>query len=202
MGAVKAKYGKATTGQTRPTSKGASAAPSRKTGVVARPHLSKGIVQASTLLKMVAEPVRLAILLTLARGEQGVGELSDHLGCNQPATSHHLALLRVSGLIAARKSGKQSYYSLTHHGSEVANILVPLQNGTYHSPQTPPVREITTPIDPKLLRDVAGFVDDPEKWFHTPNQELGWQKPIEMLGTDEEPKLRNRIEGAKYGMFS
>jgi DNA-binding transcriptional ArsR family regulator len=202
MGAVKPKYGKATTGQTRPAGKGASATLSRKPGVVVGPHVPKGIVQASTILKLVADPVRLAILLVLTRGEHGVGELSDQLGCSQPATSHHLALLRVGGLIAAGRRGKQSYYSLTQHGSEVANFLVPLQNGTYHSPQSPPVRKITTPIDPKLLRDVAGFVDDPEKWFHTPNRELGWQKPIEMLGTDEEPKLRNSIEAAKFGMFS
>jgi DNA-binding transcriptional ArsR family regulator len=202
MGATKAKNGKPTTGQARPSIKRASPVPSREKGVATGPRLPNGIVQASTILKMVADPVRLAILLTLAQGEQGVGELSDHLECSHPATSHHLALLRVSGLIASRRSGKQSYYSLTQHGSEVANILLPLQNGTYHSPPTPLVREITTPIDPKLLRDVAGFVDDPERWFHTPNRELGWQKPIEMLGTDEEPKLRNRIEGAKYGMFS
>jgi DNA-binding transcriptional ArsR family regulator len=202
MGVAKAKAGKATPGQTQATIRRASHAPSPEKGVVAGPHVPKGIVQASTILKLVADPVRLAILSALARGEQGVGELSDQLGCSQPATSHHLALLRVGGLIAARRRGKQSYYSLTQHGSEVVSILVPLQNGTYHSSQTPPVREITTPIDPKLLRDVAGFVDDPERWFHTPNRELGWQKPIEMLGTDEEPKLRNRIEGAKYGMFS
>jgi DNA-binding transcriptional ArsR family regulator len=202
MGAVKPKYGKATTGQTRPAGKGASATLSRKPGVVVGPHVPKGIVQASTILKLVADPVRLAILSALARGEQGVGELSDQLRCSQPATSHHLALMRVGGLIAARRSGRQSFYSLTQHGSEVVSILVPLQNGIHRSPHASLEREITTPIDPNLLRDVAGFVDDPEKWFHTPNRELGWQKPIEMLGTDEEPKLRNSIEAAKFGMFS
>ncbi|MGO9464817.1 MAG: antitoxin Xre/MbcA/ParS toxin-binding domain-containing protein [Isosphaeraceae bacterium] len=60
----------------------------------------------------------------------------------------------------------------------------------------------TTPIDRTLLEDVAGFVDDPEQWFRTPNAEFEWRRPIELLGTPDEPRLRNRIEAAKLGMFS
>jgi hypothetical protein len=57
-------------------------------------------------------------------------------------------------------------------------------------------------IDPGLLDDVRGFVDDPEGWFHTPNAEFGGRRPVDLLGTPDEPRLRNRIAGAKLGMFS
>jgi Protein of unknown function (DUF2384) len=60
----------------------------------------------------------------------------------------------------------------------------------------------SVPIERKLLEDVKGFVDDPEKWFRTPNADFEGRQPIELLGTDDEPRLRNRIEAAKLGMFS
>lgn len=61
---------------------------------------------------------------------------------------------------------------------------------------------IRSRIDPELLDDVRGFVDDPQAWFETPNIEFEGRKPIDLLGTDDEPWLRNRIMGAKFGMFS
>ena len=53
------------------------------------------------------------ILLYLARqGELHVTALCDKLGQSQPAVSHHLALLRVAGLIEARRDGKHNFYSV------------------------------------------------------------------------------------------
>ncbi len=60
----------------------------------------------------------------------------------------------------------------------------------------------TVPIDADLLADVEGFVDDPEVWFLTPNSEFEGRKPVDLLGTPDEPRLRNRIEAAKLGLFS
>jgi hypothetical protein len=57
-------------------------------------------------------------------------------------------------------------------------------------------------IDPVLLNDVGGFVDDPEAWFHRPNGEFEGRAPIELLGTPDEARLRNRIEMTKQGLFS
>jgi hypothetical protein len=57
-------------------------------------------------------------------------------------------------------------------------------------------------IDPSLLNDVGGFVNDPEAWFYTPNEAFEGRRPVGLLGTADEPRLRNRIEAAKLGMFS
>jgi hypothetical protein len=65
-----------------------------------------------------------------------------------------------------------------------------------------PKPETSVVIDPALLEDVEGFVNDAEAWFHTPNPEFEGRKPIELLGTPDEAWLRNRIDMAKHGMFS
>lgn len=73
-------------------------------------QLEKELVQ---VFKLLSDETRLRILLYLAReGELHVTALCDKLGQSQPAVSHHLALLRVAGLIEARRDGKHNYYSV------------------------------------------------------------------------------------------
>src|SRR4051812_37470264 len=60
----------------------------------------------SAKLRMAGDPIRLNVLLLLAEGERGVGELCAVLRQSQPAISHHLALLRHSGLIQPRRQGR------------------------------------------------------------------------------------------------
>lgn len=64
------------------------------------------------LFKLLADATRLRILLVLRDGELNVTEFCKHLEQSQPAVSHHLRLLRLSGLIHLRRSGKHNYYSL------------------------------------------------------------------------------------------
>ena len=166
-------------------------------GKIAR--LSKGVSEVSAVFKQVGDPVRLHLLLTLAGGERGVTELCTIFGQSQPAISHHLAMLRHGGLIFPRRQGRQNFYSLTKQGQLVANLfreIQPTKQTAKRSAQT------IVRIDPGLLDDVRGFVDDPESWFRTPNAELEGRKPVDLLGTADEPRLRNRIAAAKLGMFS
>lgn len=73
-------------------------------------QLEKDLVQ---VFKLLSDETRLRILMYLAReGELHVTALCDKLGQSQPAVSHHLALLRVAGLIEARRDGKHNYYSV------------------------------------------------------------------------------------------
>ena len=73
-------------------------------------QLEKDLVQ---IFKLLSDETRLRVLLYLAReGELHVTALCDKLGQSQPAVSHHLALLRVAGLIEARRDGKHNFYSV------------------------------------------------------------------------------------------
>lgn len=73
-------------------------------------ELERDLVQ---IFKLLSDETRLRILFFLGReGEYHVTALCQKLGHSQPAVSHHLALLRVSGLIEARRSGKHNFYSV------------------------------------------------------------------------------------------
>jgi ArsR family transcriptional regulator len=63
--------------------------------------------------RLLADETRLRVLFYLMENtELHVTDLCDRLGQSQPAVSHHLALLRVSGLIEARREGKHNFYSI------------------------------------------------------------------------------------------
>jgi DNA-binding transcriptional ArsR family regulator len=79
--------------------------------------------QAALLLKQVSDPTRLHIILMLAEGEKHVGRICEALKQSQPATSHHLALLRHGGMIAPRRQGKNNFYALTEAGEQLASIV-------------------------------------------------------------------------------
>ena len=60
-------------------------------------QLEKDLVQ---VFKLLADETRLKILFFLGREKElHVSALCERLGQSQPAVSHHLALLRVAGLI-------------------------------------------------------------------------------------------------------
>ena len=73
-------------------------------------QLEKDLVQ---VFKLLSDETRLRILFYLMREKElHVTALCDKLRQSQPAVSHHLALLRVAGLIEARRDGKHNYYSV------------------------------------------------------------------------------------------
>lgn len=62
-------------------------------------------------LKALADENRLAIMGLLNRGELCVCEIWKSLDLPQNLVSHHLAVLKKSGLVMARKDGLKVYYS-------------------------------------------------------------------------------------------
>lgn len=65
------------------------------------------------LFKLLADDTRLRILYFLQQTEElNVRELCKLLRQRQPSVSHHLALLRVAGLIDMRRDGKHNFYRL------------------------------------------------------------------------------------------
>ena len=86
-------------------------------------ELERDLVQ---VFKLLSDETRLRILMYLARsGELHVTALCEKLGQSQPAVSHHLALLRVAGLIQARRDGKHNFYSVrrTHFHRIIAELF-------------------------------------------------------------------------------
>ena len=69
--------------------------------------------QAASLFRILANPTRLAILLTLQTGEQRITDLTALLGGSQANISAHLTRLKQSGLITSRTQGRAVYYRLT-----------------------------------------------------------------------------------------
>src|SRR5271157_2639949 len=65
------------------------------------------------ILRVVADPNRLRILLLLKGEELSVAELQEILGMGQSTISTHLSQLRQAGLVEDRRTGKNSLYRLT-----------------------------------------------------------------------------------------
>jgi ArsR family transcriptional regulator len=70
-------------------------------------------IEAETLFRMLSDGTRLRVLMLLAaEGELCVCELTHALDLSQPKISRHLAQLRASGLLQARRSGQWIYYCI------------------------------------------------------------------------------------------
>jgi ArsR family transcriptional regulator len=65
-----------------------------------------------TLFKALADTTRLRILGLLLTGEVCVCDIHESLKIPQPKTSRHLAYLRKSGLVEARREGLWMHYRL------------------------------------------------------------------------------------------
>src|SRR5277367_2997868 len=64
------------------------------------------------ILRVVADPSRLRLLLLLEREELSVAELQEILAMGQSRISTHLSQLKGAGLVEDRKQGKNSLYHL------------------------------------------------------------------------------------------
>lgn len=65
-----------------------------------------------TLLLVLADPTRRAIMMLLAERERAAGELVAAFALSQPAISRHLRVLREAGLVRVRDKGRQRIYRL------------------------------------------------------------------------------------------
>jgi len=63
-------------------------------------------------LQALAEPNRLRIVRLLAHGEHCVCDVGGALGLSSALVSHHLRVLRASGLVSERRDGRWVHYAL------------------------------------------------------------------------------------------
>ena len=80
------------------------------------------IDELENIYKALADKTRLRILALLGNNEVCVCHIHDSLGLPQPTVSRHLAYLRKSGLVAARRDGVWMHY-------QVSRSLSPLVQG-------------------------------------------------------------------------
>ena len=92
--------------------------------------------QVAEIFKQISDGTRLRILWLLCHCEECVSNIAAAMDMSDPAVSHHLKLLRKSGLIESRRDGKEVYYKLAdtdqaqlvHHVcEEMFRISCPLE---------------------------------------------------------------------------
>lgn len=86
-----------------------------KEGVRPRPQplAPEAIEATSCRLRVIADPVRLALLEALHGGEGSVADLAERIGLPHQNASHHLLALHQAGVLARRREGKLALYSIS-----------------------------------------------------------------------------------------
>ena len=72
-------------------------------------------------MKQLGDPSRLQIFWLLCHCEECVLNIAALVNMTSPAVSHHLRLLKNSGLIVCRRAGKEMYYKTAD--TELAQVL-------------------------------------------------------------------------------
>lgn len=94
----------------------------------------ENVEEATALLKALAHEARLVILCLLVGGEKSVSDLEKILKIRQPAVSQQLARLRADDLVAARRQGKNIFYTIAR--PEVRDIINSLSHA-FRGDETP-----------------------------------------------------------------
>jgi DNA-binding transcriptional ArsR family regulator len=81
-----------------------------------RTKITDEIRVASDLMRIGGDPSRLRILMLTEEAELHVEFLCEAIGLCQGSVSHHLAKMRLAGVVAARHEGRRVYYSPTKKG--------------------------------------------------------------------------------------
>jgi DNA-binding transcriptional ArsR family regulator len=80
---------------------------------------------AGDLLRALAAPVRIAIVLQLRESSRCVHELVDALAVPQPLVSQHLRILKAAGVVAGDRAGREVHYRLVdQHLSDIVLAAV------------------------------------------------------------------------------
>jgi hypothetical protein len=51
-----------------------------------------------------------------------------------------------------------------------------------------------------IEQEIASILAEPQKWLDMPNDQLGGEKPKQLIGTHREPLLRDLLRSIKHGM--
>lgn len=79
------------------------------------------LAEMSDLFKQLSDESRLSVLHALWNGPLYVTQICQKTGLSQPNVSHHLAQLRLMGLVKTKRQGQKILYSISD--SHVFSIL-------------------------------------------------------------------------------
>ncbi|MCJ0903354.1 metalloregulator ArsR/SmtB family transcription factor [Rhodococcus sp. ARC_M6] len=80
------------------------------------------LAAAGEILRALAAPVRIAIVLQLQESQRCVHELVGALGVTQPLISQHLRVLKAAGVVRGERHGREVLYRLAD--DHLAHIVV------------------------------------------------------------------------------
>lgn len=89
-------------------------------------NLEGRIEEMADFFKVFGDSTRMKILITLLKGKElCVNCITGEMEVSQSAISHQLRILKTSGLVKARRDGKNMYYSLDdEHISTILEIAL------------------------------------------------------------------------------
>ena len=82
------------------------------------------IDKAAPILAAVSNGKRMGIIKMLLSGEHNVGDLAIKVGLSQSATSQHLRLLKLAGVLLQRKDAQTRYCSINPDMTSVVERLI------------------------------------------------------------------------------
>jgi DNA-binding transcriptional ArsR family regulator len=91
------------------------------------------LTAAGDLLRALAAPVRIAIVLELREADRCVHELVDALGVAQPLISQHLRVLKSAGVVSGERNGREVVYRLVdeHLSHIVVDAVAHAEEGAH-----------------------------------------------------------------------
>ncbi|GAY10374.1 helix-turn-helix transcriptional regulator [Pseudonocardia sp. N23] len=90
------------------------------------------LAAAGDLLRALAAPVRIAIVLQLLESPRCVHDLVDALAVTQPLISQHLRVLKAAGVVHGVRQGREVVYALVddHLAHIVVDAVAHVEEGT------------------------------------------------------------------------
>lgn len=104
------------------TTEGSEHSPDRPSVTTGAKRPGATMTAAGDLLRALAAPVRIAIVLELREADRCVHELVDTLGVAQPLISQHLRVLKAAGVVNGERHGREVVYRLVDE--HLAHIVV------------------------------------------------------------------------------
>ncbi|KAA2266188.1 winged helix-turn-helix transcriptional regulator [Solihabitans fulvus] len=105
----------------------------------APPRPTRTLAAAGDLLRALAAPVRIAIVLQLREADRCVHELVEALGVAQPLISQHLRVLKSAGVVDGERHGREVVYRLVdeHLSHIVVDAVVHVEESAAHRTEEP-----------------------------------------------------------------